>query len=149
MTLPWLIATLHLLALAIGSAGVFLRGRALKTAKDQNDVPAILRADDLWGLAGLLWLVTGVWRAFFGIEKGTEYYMENPLFHVKLGLFLLLLGIEMVPVWTLVGWRLKRRRGEPVDLSKARSLARISHIEFGIVVIIVFLATAIARGIRP
>jgi uncharacterized membrane protein len=34
-----------------------------------------------------------------------------------------------------------------MDLSSARLLARLSHIELGLLVIIVFLATAMARGI--
>jgi len=49
---------------------------------------------------------------------------------------------------TLIRWRTKKRKNEPMDFSSARQLAFLSHIELGLITIIVFLATAMARGIE-
>lgn len=146
MTLRWLIATLHLLALPIGVAAVAARASALKVTRDSSDLPRVFSADNWWGLAALLWLATGPWRAFGALDKGASYYLSHPLFHAKLGLFIVLLLLEVWPMVTLIKWRQARRKGQVPDLSKVGQLARISYVELAIVVIIVFLATAVARG---
>lgn len=68
-----LISSLHLLALAIGLPAVFLRGRALKGPLDADGLRRLLAADNVWGIAAVLWIATGLLRAFGGLEKGTEF----------------------------------------------------------------------------
>src|SRR5919199_4942063 len=63
-------SALHLLALAIGLPGVFLRGRALKGPLDETGLRRLFAADTVWGVAAGLWIVTGLLRAFGGLEKG-------------------------------------------------------------------------------
>jgi putative membrane protein len=147
VTLRWVIASIHLLALGIGLGAIVTRARGLQTARREPRLRTILVADNLWGLSGLLFLGTGLWRAFGGLEKGTEYYLQHPLFHAKLGLFVLVLLLEIWPFVTLIKWRRSKRRGERVSIAPAKNLARISYVEALIVVVILFLATAIARGI--
>jgi putative membrane protein len=62
-------------------------------------------------------------------------------------LFLLVFALEMKPMITLIQWRMKNRKGESFDVSQARSLAFISHIELGLLSIILLFAIAMARGI--
>ena len=145
--LRWLVASLHLIALGIGLGAIFARARGLRTVRQRPRLRTILLADNYWGVAALLWLVTGVWRAFGGLEKGTSYYLHHPLFHAKLGLFVLVLLLEIRPMITLMQWRSAARRGEPVSLARAPGMARVSYLEAFIVVLIVFLAVAIARGL--
>ncbi|MDH3497682.1 MAG: DUF2214 family protein [Gemmatimonadota bacterium] len=147
MTLRWLIASIHLIALAIGVAAIFARARALRRARDPADLPAVFQADNLWGVAAVLWVATGLWRAFGGIEKGTAYYLGNPLFHAKLGLFVVVALLEIRPMVSLVRWRRAATGGTPVDLGLAKLFARISDVQLGLVLGMVFLATAIARGL--
>ncbi len=71
------VSSLHLLALAIGLPAVFLRGRALKGGLDAEGVRRVLAADTVWGVAAALWVVTGLLRAFGGLEKGTEFYLRS------------------------------------------------------------------------
>lgn len=146
MLTRWLLASLHLIALGLGLGAVYVRSRALRGTLDDAGLSRVFFSDALWGVAGLLWLVTGLLRAFAGFEKGTAYYLSTGLFHAKLGLFVVILVLEAWPMTALMRWRSQRRRGETVDTSAARALARISHAQAGLVVIIVFLATAIARG---
>lgn len=146
MTVPWIIGSLHVLTLALGAGAIFARARALHRLSGPGGLPAVFRADNLWGVAAILWLATGLWRAFGGLEKGTAYYLSNPWFHAKLGLFVLIVVLEIWPAATLVRWRMAMRRGVTPDLSPARKLARVSDLELALVVVIVFLATAIGRG---
>ncbi|MBZ0269431.1 DUF2214 family protein [bacterium] len=146
MTTQWILAVLHTLALGIGLGAAYTRSRALRGPFDDAAFSRVFLADMWWGIAGALWIVTGLMRAFFGYGKGTEFYMGTALFHVKLTLVFAILVLEALPMATLIRWRKQRRAGGPVDTSSARTLARISHAQAGIVVIIVFLAAAIARG---
>ena len=143
----WLLAAFHLLALAIGFGGVWVRGRALLGPLDGAGLKRVLAADSAWGAAAVLWIATGAVRAFTGIEKGPAYYLHNTVFFAKMGLVLLILLLEAWPMGVLLRWRLSLRRGEPVDTALAPIIARISFIQAGIVAAIVFAATAMARGL--
>lgn len=72
MTVPWVLASVHLLALGIGLGAVFTRARSLQTVRQRPRLRTIFLADAFWGLAAILWLGTGLWRAFGGVEKGTQ-----------------------------------------------------------------------------
>lgn len=149
MTVRWLIASFHFLALGIGLGAIFVRARLLRRLRSPDELPAVFQADNLWGLAALLWLGTGLARLFGGLEKGTEYYLTHPLFLAKMGLFVLVVLLELKPAVTLVRWRRGRRTGDRLELEPASSLATISQVQAGIVLVIVFLATAVARGLTP
>jgi len=140
-----ILSALHLIALAIGAPAIVLRGRALKGPMDDAHVVRATTADNFWGVAGLLWIATGLMRAFGGFEKGALWYLHNPLFHAKLGLVALLLLLEVYPAVTLVRWRLARMRGVRPDTSNARTLSMISHVQVAVVGVLVFVAALMAR----
>ena len=139
------LSALHLFALAIGAPAIVLRGRALKGPMDDAHVARATTADNFWGVAGLLWIATGLMRAFGGFEKGSLYYLHNPLFHAKLGLVALLLLLEIWPATVLLRWRLARARGESPDTSSAPALHTITHVQIAIVGGLVFVAAFMAR----
>ncbi|HET9854917.1 MAG TPA: DUF2214 family protein [Methylomirabilota bacterium] len=141
------VSSLHVLALAIGLPAVFLRGRALKGPLDADGVRRLLAADNVWGVAAVLWIVTGLLRAFAGLEKGTDFYLRSPLFWTKMILFLLILVLEIRPMITFIGWRMRLGRGLPVDTAPAQGLYTLNHIELALVVVMVFVASMMARGI--
>jgi putative membrane protein len=141
------VSSLHLLALAIGLPAVFMRGRALKGPLDAAGLRRLLAVDNVWGLAAVLWIVTGLLRAFGGLEKGTEFYLRSPLFWTKMALFLVVLLLEVGPMVTFIRWRSQLGRGQTVDTSPARALYTLNHIELAIVVVMVFVASLMARGV--
>jgi putative membrane protein len=142
-----IVASLHYLALAIGLPAIFLRGRALKGTLDDAGLRRLFAADSMWGVAAALWLLTGLLRAFAGLEKGTAYYLQSHGFYLKMGLFLAVVILEVRPMLTFMKWRQAHRRGVRIDTSSARSLFQVSHIQMSIVVAMVFVASAMARGL--
>ena len=146
MILMWLLAAFHLLALGIGLGAVWARGRALRTNPDASGVRRALLADTIWGTAAVLWIGTGLWRLLGGYEKGTAYYLHNHVFLTKMALFLVILVLEVGPMVTLIRWRLRIGRGEPIDTRAASRIATISFVQAWLVVLMVFAATAMARG---
>jgi putative membrane protein len=147
MILRWVVAAIHLLALGIGLGAVLGRAAALRDARDDVVLRRAFRADNLWGLAAALWISTGLWRLLGGLEKGSAYYFHNHVFWTKMGLLALVLALEVVPMVTLIRWRIQTARGTPIDTSRAPVLARISLVQAVLVVLMVFAATAMARGI--
>ena len=93
-----------------------------------------------------LWLVTGLLRAFGGLEKGSAFYLASHLFWLKMGLFLLVVALEIWPMLTLIRWRSALRRGGTPDTSAARGLYAVTHAEMALVVVMVFVAAFMARG---
>jgi putative membrane protein len=147
MLIRWVVAALHLLALGIGLGAVWARGRALRSTLDEAGLLRVFYTDTLWGIAALLWIATGLLRAFAGLEKGTNYYLQNNAFWIKMALLGVILLLEAWPMVTLVRWRILRARGQPFDTRSAQALARISTVEAALVIAMVFAATAMARGL--
>jgi putative membrane protein len=146
MTARWLAASFHLLALGIGLGAVWARGRALRSSLDAGTLRQVFFADSLWGLAFVLWLSTGLWRLLAGLDKGTGYYLQNHVFLTKMALLALILLLEIRPIITLIRWRKTVARGEAPDTRAAPLLARISSVQAGLIVLMVFAAAAMARG---
>ena len=140
-----IVASLHYLALAIGLPAVFLRGRALKGSLDDAGLRRLFAADSMWGVAAALWVATGLLRAFGGLEKGSAFYLQSRLFYLKMALFLAVVALEVWPMLTFMGWRQARRRGVRVDTSRASALFQVSHIQLALVLVMVFVASAMAR----
>ncbi|MDR8387493.1 DUF2214 family protein [Pseudomonas sp. JL2] len=148
MLAHWSLAAIHLLAFALGFWAVLTRGTALRRLAGGTDaVRNVLMADNLWGLSAVVLLVTGGMRAFGEFEKGTDYYLHQPLFHLKMTLFVLILLLEIAPMIALIKWRMAQGKGRAIDPSKAGRFARISHIEALLLVLMVVAATGMARGV--
>jgi putative membrane protein len=141
-----IVSALHVLALALGLPAVFLRGRALKGSLDHAGLQRLFAADTVWGIAAALWLVTGMLRAFAGLEKGAAFYLGSWLFLVKMALFVLIVLLELRPMLTLIRWRRIVRTGGTVDTARARALYQVNHVELALVVVMVFVASFMARG---
>jgi putative membrane protein len=141
------VSALHLLALAIGLPAVFLRGRALKGRLDADGLRRLFAADTAWGLAALLWLATGLLRAFAGLEKGTAFYLASPLFWAKLALFVAVVALELWPMATFIRWRREQKQGVAPDTSRAATLSHLNHVQLALVVLMVFVASFMARGL--
>jgi putative membrane protein len=148
MLVHWSLAAIHLLAFALGFWAVLTRGTAFsRLAAGTGEPRRVLMADNLWGGSAVILLVTGGLRAFGGYEKGTDYYLHQPLFHLKMTLFILILLLEVAPMLALIKWRIALARGSAIDTGRAKLFARISHVEALLVLLMVVAATGMARGV--
>jgi putative membrane protein len=144
-----LLSALHLLALGIGLGAVFARGRALRAVASGNSgaVADVLFADGIWGLAALLWIATGLTRLFGGFDKPLDFYVYNGAFWLKMGLFAMVFALEIVPMTAFIGWRKALRKGSAIDTSRAALFLRLNRLETALVIVIPFVAAAMARGV--
>lgn len=146
MPLSWAVAVAHLLGLGIGLGSVVARSRALRDTLDVNGLRRVFAADTWWGVAAAIWLLTGLWRAFGGLEKPSAYYLSHPLFHAKIGLFVLIVLLELAPMIALIKWRATVRRGQLPDTRKARAYATIGIVQAIFVIAVVACAVGLARN---
>jgi putative membrane protein len=145
--LRWLLAALHLTALGIGLGAVWARAVALRGPFDPAGLRRVFAADAWWGLAGFLWIGTGLWRLLAATEKPTQYYLHNHFFYLKMASLLLLLLLEVRAIILLTAWRKAARGGGAVDTGAASGLARISYLQAVLVLVMVLAATGMARGL--
>jgi len=144
-------AALHFLALGIGLGAVFVRGLRLRDLRrapaDAAPLRGLFAADSLWGVAAALWIVTGLLRAFAGLEKATTFYVRNGFFWVKMALFASVFALEILPMVTFIAWRRARGAGAaPWVTAPIARLVGINDVEIALVVLIPFAAALMARG---
>lgn len=148
MLIHWILAAVHLLVVVLGFWAVLVRGTNFRRlATGVGEVRSVLIADNIWGISALVLLVTGGMRAFGGFEKGADYYLQQPLFHLKMTLFVLILLLEVAPMVTLIKWRIALARGAAIEAGRAKLFARISHVEALLLLLMVIAATGMARGV--
>lgn len=102
-----------------------------------------LIGDAWWGVAAVLWIVTGVWRLLGATEKSTGYYFANHAFLAKMGLFALVAVLEIWPMMTLLRWRSHKAEPNPRDAGR---IEIISYVQCVLVLTMVFFAVSMARG---
>jgi putative membrane protein len=104
--------------------------------------------DLLYGIAAGIVFLTGLLRfAYFG--KGIHFYLGNPVFYVKVGMFLLVALISLYPTMQFLSWRkmLKQDQLPEVDRQKVTQLRTVIRLELGLLIVIPLLAVLMARGI--
>lgn len=147
MALHYLFAILHLLGLGIGLGAIWSRARNLRGDLDAPGLKRVFVADTWWGIAALIWIGTGLLRAFAGYEKGSAYYLANHFFWLKMAMLIAILALEVAPMVALIRWRIQSGKGQPVDLARASLFSTISHIQAALVVVMVVAASLMARGV--
>ena len=126
---------------------MWARARALSDSLRHPEDPRALRrafvGDAWWGIAAVVWIVTGLWRLFGQTEKTSSYYVESNAFVVKMALFLIVFALEIWPMTTLMRWRRKRAEPDPRDVGR---IEIISYVQCALVGAIALAAVTMARG---
>lgn len=143
----WSMAALHLVALAVGFGSIWMRANALRAVPDRDAIARVLRADIWWGVAALLWLGTGLARLFMSLEKSTDYYLANHIFLTKLALFVAIVLLELPQAMDYGTWRRAVGKGQLPVTGRATRWATFSRAQVVIVLLMILLATAMARGL--
>jgi putative membrane protein len=134
-----------MLTLAVGFAAIFARGRALAGPLDDSGWRRLLAADNVWGIAALLWIASGLARVFFS-GRELAFYTHNGFFWLKMSLFALVFALELAPMTTFIRVRIARGRAAPLPRFSVERYRLINTTEVALVVVIVFVAAFMARG---
>lgn len=142
-----LVAIVHLVALPLAVAVLFLRAGALAAAQDNTQLKRVFFWDNSYALVALVWIGSGLLRAFAGLDKGTQYYLHNHAFWTKMLLLVVVLGAEFVPMKAFIAYRRQVAKGQPVSFHRRHSLLMHHWIELWAIVGMVAMAVLMARGV--
>ena len=127
---------------------LILERKALKVSPNREEAITMVIIDVVYGLAALLLLISGVLRVlYFG--QGSAFYMQNPIFLLKVGLFLVVGGLSLYPTVTYILWAIPLSKGElpNVQIDLVERLRKVINIEIIGFSIIPLFATLMARGV--
>jgi putative membrane protein len=143
-----LLAYLHYIS--IYTLIVFLTAEAVVLRPDMTPEirRRLARYDAVFGMAALAVLVTGVLRVLYG-AKGAAFYLHNPVFHVKIGLYILVGLLSIMPTVAILRWKKQGKTlpdfvPTPAEIAKVR---RWVMIESHLIIFIPLAAVLMARGI--
>ena len=139
----------HYLAL-MGIVGSLTTERLLlKEDMDEASFDLLATADIVYGLSGLLILVSGYFRAT-QYAKGWEFYAHEPLFWVKMSLLAVVGSASYFPTIKIVQRAVAKRDGgdvPPLSPALVKRMTSIVNAELLGVLSIPLVATLMARGV--
>jgi putative membrane protein len=93
-------------------------------------------------------LATGLLRVFLG-DKGSAFYLSNPVFYLKLTLFVAVGLISIPPARQFIRWNRALAAGEGRVLTDAQieSVRRYLLLELALLALIPLCAALVARGV--
>ena len=148
MTMPALFAFLHHVAAFALVAALAVEFVLIREEITLQAARRLLLADLVFGAAAGSILVVGLLRVFF-FEKGPLYYLHSAPFIAKVSLFALVALLSIYPTVVFLSWRPSLRLGQPPlpDARKIRRVRSLIHWELAAVVVLIFCAALMAKGI--
>ena len=137
-----LIRYAHFVGVMLLAAMVVAQNLLLSRALPRRELSRLLLLDRIYAVAGVVILVAGL-LLWLAVGKAAAFYSANPLFHAKLGLFVVVAAISLFPAAAIR--RLSRQTGEVLTL--APSVLLIKRLELVLLLAFPLLAVLIARGI--
>ncbi len=143
MTAEILIRYLHFVSLILLIAAVLGQHLLLRAKMTRREIATVQRLDILYAIMVVIVLATG-FAQWFWVGKPADVYSSNPVFHVKVTLFLIVGVVSAYPS-VFLG---KNKKGDPDELVAVPKLLIWSvRIELLLLFVMPLLASLMARGI--
>jgi len=147
MTLEALLVYAHILAIL--TMVVFLASEAALCRSEWLNAAVVERLrkiDLIYGIAAGTVFLTGLLRVFLG-AKGVGWYAANPLFYVKLVLFVAIGLLSIKPTLMFARWQRElRANGALPDAASVQKARRLVMVQAHILPFIPLAAVFLARG---
>jgi putative membrane protein len=140
-------AYLHYLSIFALFALLSVEHVLFKAPLDLRRARSLMLTDIAYGACAGLVLATGIARVlWFG--KGWNYYLGNSLFHAKVGLFILVGLLSILPTVVFFNWRNALQAGQVPQPSsrQVRLVTWVIRLELLLLLLIPLLAVLMARG---
>ena len=143
MIIEIMIRYLHFLGIFVVVGSLIGEHLLLKRVMTRTEIKRLARLDTIYGVAFLVVLVCG-FLMWFVVGKPADFYSFNWIFHLKVGLLIIMGLLSIVP--TLFFWRNKKGEGSEL-VEVPTSLKIYIRLELLILFLTPLLATLMARGI--
>ncbi len=143
-----LLAYVHHIAAFALVAILFVEMALCKPGMAPQQVRTLIRYDALYGIFAVVLLVVGTMRVFWGV-KGALFYANNPVFHAKVGLFILIGVLSVPPTLRYFRWSKALRLDAQFTpaANEIKTIRRFIHIQATLIILLPLLAAMMARGI--
>ena len=142
------VAYVHYLGIILCFGALIFERIILKQNLSKNEAISIIVADVIYGTAGLAILITGILRVkYYG--QGSEFYTNNPVFWLKVSLYILVGLISLYPTTTYILWAIPLSKNKLPVISEnlVKRFKLIITTELVGFAVIPFFATLMSRGI--
>ena len=142
-----LVAFGHFGAFFALTAALVVQIALLRPSPDLETARRIQRADRAYGLMSMLIIVFGFLRVFY-FEKGSDFYFNNTFFWIKIGLFVCVGLMSILPTITYLGWSKEIKQGISPTFSETDSakIRKLLHYQLMVIAGVVFCASMMAKG---
>ena len=148
MWIDALLAYLHFTAIFILFAFLSVEVVLIRGALDEAAI-RLLGRTDLWYFgSAIAVLVTGILRLVFG-AKGADFYLQSWPIYVKIGLFVVIAVISVIPTLAFIRWRrfLDHDRSWQVPPEERSRMRRLIMVEVHLAALIPVFAVIMSRGL--
>ncbi len=114
----------------------------IKPEMSKVEMKKLAVVDAIYGISAIIILVAGL-LLWFVVGKPAEFYSQNPVFHVKLTLFVLIAALSIYPTVFFI----KNRNSQASVIKVPGKIITLVRVQLLLVLAIPFLAAAMARGI--
>ena len=148
MVLDAVLAYFHYVAIFMLFAYLVAETMILKRALDAATIRRLGKIDLIYGGMAVAVLVTGFLRLVYG-AKGPDFYLNAWPVYVKIGLFLLVAVISVIPTLAFVRWRryLDHDPAWQVPTDEQRRMRRLITIQLHLAGMIPVFAVIMSRGL--
>jgi putative membrane protein len=141
-------ATLHHLFAFTVTACVIYEFIACRKGLTVEEARRIQRVDLAYGISAGLLIVVGLLRVFV-YEKGSAFYLNNPIYWTKMALFVIVGLLSIYPTIRFRKWETTVRENRPPEIlddehKRIRQLLWLQVIGLGLILLV---APMMARGI--
>ena len=143
-----LVAYVHYLGIILCFGALMFERIILKINLNKNETLSIIIADVIYGIAGLAILITGILRVkYYG--QGGDFYTSNPMFWLKVSLYIVIGLISLYPTITYILWAIPLSKNKLPVISEnlVKRFKLIILTELVGFAVIPFFATLMTRGI--
>lgn len=143
-----IMASLHHLAAFTVAATLIYEFVAYRKGLGIEEARRIQRVDLAYGISAGLVVLVGLLRVFF-FEKGANFYTHNPMFWIKMGLFVIIGLLSIYPTIRFIKWNSFISAGQAPEIpeDEFKRIRFLLSLELVGLVLILFAAPAMARGI--
>ena len=141
-------ASLHHLAAFTVAATLIYEFVAYRKGLGIEEARRIQRVDLAYGISAGLVVLVGLLRVFF-FEKGANFYTHNPMFWIKMSLFVIIGLLSIYPTIRFIKWNSFLSAGQAPEIpdDEFKRIRLLLSLELVGLALILFAAPAMARGI--
>lgn len=138
----FLVRYIHFIGFILLASMLMVTNFMISSSLSKQELSKLLIIDRVYGASAMLTLFAGV-TLWLWLGKPATFYFANPIFHIKVTLFVVAAAISFVPTRIFIQQSKQARQ----SFVMPRYIILIKRFELGLLLIIPLLAVLMARGI--